>query len=182
MSVHEFSSNIKTNLLSLDRGQPQIEPALVRTISDTRLHLERKKESCSNGGKSKVTSQYFTLLIMSQRSFAFTPTALRSLEQDQDLLERQWHQRKLREPTLTGYFLRKEARDRAIHSKKIPKEPPPLVCTDLIIQNALFTGDLETIKQFFPKGSPAKLVIRPEGGAMRWVSDGEVRGKFEHCV
>ncbi|XP_062847919.1 ankyrin repeat and SOCS box protein 10 [Trichomycterus rosablanca] len=113
---------------------------------------------------------------MSHRSFAFTPTALRSLEQDQDLLERQRNQRKLKEPTLTGYLLRKEARDRAIHSRKSPEEPPPLVCTDLVIQNALYTGDLETIKQFFPKGSPAKLVIQPEGGAMRWVSDGKVKG------
>lgn len=114
---------------------------------------------------------------MSHRSFAFTPTALRSLEQERDLLERRRHQRKLIEPTVNGYLLRKEARERATLSRKNPEEPSaPLLCRDLVVQNALYTGDVEAVKNLFPKGSPDKLVIKPEGGAMRWVADGRIRG------
>ncbi|KAF4087513.1 hypothetical protein AMELA_G00071470 [Ameiurus melas] len=113
---------------------------------------------------------------MSRRSFAFSPTALRSLEQEQDLLERRRHQRKLMEPTINGYLLRKEARERATISRTNPEVPSvPLVCRDLVVQNALYTGDVEAVKTLFPKGSPDKLVIKPEGGAMRWVADGKVR-------
>ncbi|KAF5903948.1 ankyrin repeat and SOCS box protein 10 isoform X1, partial [Clarias magur] len=114
---------------------------------------------------------------MFHRSFAFSPTALRALEQEEDLLERRSHQRKLIEPTVNGYLLRKEARERAALTRRSPEVPSvPLVCRDLVVQNALYTGDVEAVKTLFPKGSPDKLVIRPEGGAMRWVSDGRVRG------
>lgn len=117
---------------------------------------------------------------MSHRSFAFTPTALRSLEQDErNLLEKRRHQRKLIEPTVNGYLLRKEAREIANVSRRNQEElSVPLVCQDLVVQNALYTGDLEAVKTLFPKGSPDKLVIKPEGGAMRWVADGKVKGTF----
>lgn len=116
---------------------------------------------------------------MSHRSFAFTPTALHSLEQERDFLERWRHQRKLIEPTVSGYLLRKEARERATLSRKNQEVPSvPLLCRDLVVQNALYTGDVEAVKTLFPKGSPDKLVIKPEGGAMRWVADGKVRGMF----
>ncbi|XP_036447775.1 ankyrin repeat and SOCS box protein 10 isoform X1 [Colossoma macropomum] len=114
---------------------------------------------------------------MSQRSFAFTPTALRSLEQDRDLLERRRYQRQLVDPVLSGYLLRKEAREKTRLFKQNRQEPTtPMVCRDLVVQNALYTGNVEAVKEFFPKGSSANLVIQPEGGAMRWVSDGKVRG------
>ncbi|XP_007234649.2 ankyrin repeat and SOCS box protein 10 [Astyanax mexicanus] len=114
---------------------------------------------------------------MSRRSFAFTSTALRSLEQDRDLLERQHYQRRLVDPVVSGYLLRKEAREKTRLSRQtLPEQVPPTVCQDLLVQNALFTGNLEAVKEFFPKGSKATLVIQPEGGAMRWVSDGKVRG------
>ncbi|XP_037392988.1 ankyrin repeat and SOCS box protein 10 isoform X1 [Pygocentrus nattereri] len=114
---------------------------------------------------------------MSQRSFAFTPTALRSLEQDRDLLERRRYQRQLVDPVLSGYLLRKEAREKTRLFKQTRLEPTaPMVCRDLVVQNALYTGNVEAVKEFFPKGSSANLVIQPEGGAMRWVSDGKVRG------
>ncbi|GAA6079595.1 ankyrin repeat and SOCS box protein 10 isoform X2, partial [Tachysurus ichikawai] len=113
---------------------------------------------------------------MSQQSFAFTPTALRSLEQERDLMERRTHQRKLIEPTVNGYLLRKEARERAAVSRNNTEVASvPLLCRDLVVQNALYTGDVEAVKNLFPKGSPEKLVIKPEGGAMRWVADGRMR-------
>ncbi|XP_026876083.2 ankyrin repeat and SOCS box protein 10 isoform X2 [Electrophorus electricus] len=114
---------------------------------------------------------------MSQRSFAFTPAAIRSLEEERDLLERQRHQRRVLEPRLTCYLLRKEARERSAQSSMTAAGPPtPLVCRDLVVQNALFTGDMQAMKELFPIGSSATLVIQPEGGAMRWVADGKMRG------
>ncbi|KAI5624209.1 ankyrin repeat and SOCS box protein 10 [Silurus asotus] len=114
---------------------------------------------------------------MSHQSFVFTQTALRSLEQEQDLLERRRHQRKLIEPTVNSYLLRKEARERDIVSRRNQEVASmPLVCCDLVVQNALYTGDLEAVKKLFPKYSPDKVVIKPEGGAMRWVADGKIRG------
>lgn len=115
---------------------------------------------------------------MSRERFAFTPTALRSLEQDRELLERRSFQRQRIAPVLSSYLLRKEAREKTRLLRQRPLEPDtPMVCRDLIVQNALYTGDVEAVKELFPKGSSATLVVQPEGGAMRWVSDGEVRGK-----
>ncbi|XP_076827314.1 ankyrin repeat and SOCS box protein 10 isoform X1 [Brachyhypopomus gauderio] len=114
---------------------------------------------------------------MSHGRFAFSPAALRSLEQERDLLERQKHQRRATEIVLTGYLLRKEALGRSARSAPpTAGAPPPLVCRDLVVQNALFTGDVGAVKELFPKGVSPTLVIQPEGGAMRWVSDGKVRG------
>ncbi|XP_066538704.1 ankyrin repeat and SOCS box protein 10 [Hoplias malabaricus] len=114
---------------------------------------------------------------MSRGSFAFTPTALRSLEQDRDLLERRRYQRQLVDPVVSGYLLRKEAREKTrLLRQSRPQPTVPKICRDLLVQNALYTGNTEAVKAFFPKGSVVNLVIQPEGGAMRWVSDGKVRG------
>ncbi|KPP73009.1 hypothetical protein Z043_107938 [Scleropages formosus] len=44
-----------------------------------------------------------------------------------------------------------------------------LVCRDLVVHNALFTGDLEAVKRLFPKGAPVNLVVESRGGDMRWI-------------
>uniref|UniRef100_A0A4W4DRV6 Ankyrin repeat and SOCS box containing 10 n=1 Tax=Electrophorus electricus TaxID=8005 RepID=A0A4W4DRV6_ELEEL len=99
---------------------------------------------------------------MSQRSFAFTPAAIRSLEEERDLLERQRHQRRVLEPRLTCYLLRKEARERSAQSSMTAAGPPtPLVCRDLVVQNALFTGDMQAMKELFP--------IEAKPGVRRWM-------------
>lgn len=110
---------------------------------------------------------------MSRNSFVFTPTALRSLERDQDILERHKYRKQLASHHLTSYMLRKEARDQAP-----PRSSPALaaaVCQDLVVQNAVYTGDLEAMQRFFPRGSTANLVIEPQGGDMRWIATGEGR-------
>lgn len=110
---------------------------------------------------------------MSRSSFVFTPTALRSLEHDQDLLDRHEHKRRLASCHLSSYLLRKEARERA------PPRPTAglraAVCRDLVVQNAVYTGDLEALQRFFPRGSTANLIIEPHGGDMRWTTFGEGR-------
>ncbi|XP_030626053.1 ankyrin repeat and SOCS box protein 10 [Chanos chanos] len=114
---------------------------------------------------------------MSQGSFVFTSTALRSLQQDQDLLDRHRRLRQLATPVVTGYLLRKEAREKKTDSRFTPAETPcPRICHDLVVQNALYTGDLEAVNHLFPKGSPVNLVIQPQGGTLRWEAEGNVRG------
>lgn len=82
---------------------------------------------------------------------------------------------RLAAPVLSGYLLRKEARERAPSSRQT-SAGPPVVCKDLVVQNALYTGNLEAVKAIFSRGFPSDLIVQPQGGAMRWVSSGKVRG------
>ncbi|XP_041932600.1 ankyrin repeat and SOCS box protein 10 isoform X1 [Alosa sapidissima] len=109
---------------------------------------------------------------MSQGRFVFSPSALRSLERDKELLEREQSQRRLAAPAVTSYFLRKEVREKSIAWSHGSPQRPALICKDLVVQNALYTGDLEALRQLFPKGAPVNLVIQPEGGDMIWVNKG----------
>lgn len=110
---------------------------------------------------------------MSRNSFVFTPTALRSLEHDQDLLDRHEYKRQLASCRLSSYLLRKEARERAT-----PRPSGGLraaVCQDPVVQNAVYTGDLEAMQRLLPRGSMVNLIIEPQGGNMRWTTTGEGR-------
>uniref|UniRef100_A0A8C1WGS8 Ankyrin repeat and SOCS box containing 10 n=1 Tax=Cyprinus carpio TaxID=7962 RepID=A0A8C1WGS8_CYPCA len=106
---------------------------------------------------------------MSRRSLMYKPSSLRSLEQER-------HQMRLAAPVLSGYLLRKEARDRGTSSRQTVGNPP-MVCQDPVIQNALYTGNVKAVKEIFSKGFPSDLFIQPQGGAMRWSANGKVRGK-----
>lgn len=46
----------------------------------------------------------------------------------------------------------------------------PLECRDLLVQNALFTGDLEMVQKFFPKNAAINLIIEARGNELRWTS------------
>nr|XP_020505192.1 ankyrin repeat and SOCS box protein 10 [Labrus bergylta] len=108
---------------------------------------------------------------MSRGSFVFTPMALRSLQLDEDMLERYKYKRQLASHQLNNYLLKKEARDRA--PLRTSTALPAAVCQDAVVQNALYTGDLEAMQHLFPRGSTANLIIEPQGGEMRWVATGE---------
>ncbi|XP_060899664.1 ankyrin repeat and SOCS box protein 10 isoform X1 [Labrus mixtus] len=108
---------------------------------------------------------------MSRGSFVFTPMALRSLQLDEDMLERHKYKRQLASHQLNNYLLKKEARDRA--PLRTSTALPAAVCQDAVVQNALYTGDLEAMQHLFPRGSTANLIIEPQGGEMRWVATGE---------
>ena len=107
---------------------------------------------------------------MSHGSFVFTSTALRSFQLDEDMLERDNYKKRLASRKLNGYLLKKDARDRVSLRSSIVL--PPAICYDLVIQNALYTGDTEAVQRLFPKGSTPNLIIEPQGGDMRWVSRG----------
>ncbi|XP_029381183.1 ankyrin repeat and SOCS box protein 10 isoform X1 [Echeneis naucrates] len=108
---------------------------------------------------------------MSGRSFVFTPMALRSLELDEDMLERYKYKRRLASHHLSTYMLKTEARNREL--LRSSSAFPPTVCQDVVIQNALYTGNLEAMQHLFPRGSTVNLIIEPQGGDMRWVARGE---------
>ncbi|XP_074507645.1 ankyrin repeat and SOCS box protein 10 isoform X1 [Sebastes fasciatus] len=108
---------------------------------------------------------------MSRDSFVFTSMALRSLEYDEDMLERHKIKRQLASHHFNSYMLKKTLRDRAPSTSSTAT--PPAVCQDVVVQNALYTGDLEAMQHLFPRGSTANLIIEPQGGDMRWVATGE---------
>lgn len=53
----------------------------------------------------------------------------------------------------------------------------PLECRDLLIQNALFTGDLDTVQKYFTKNAAINLIIETRGDMLRWTST--KRGGYE---
>lgn len=115
---------------------------------------------------------------MSRDSFVFTSSALRSFEDDEDVLERQKYKKQLAGHHFNRYMLKKELRDRAPLSSSTLM--PPAVCHDSVVQNALYTGDLEAMQHLFPRGSTANLIVEPQGGDMRWVAAGD--GKRQHLL
>ncbi|NXM02712.1 ASB10 protein, partial [Tyrannus savana] len=46
----------------------------------------------------------------------------------------------------------------------------PLECRDLLVQNALFTGDLDMVQKFFTKSTAINLIIETRGDVLRWTS------------
>ncbi|NWV96444.1 ASB10 protein, partial [Machaerirhynchus nigripectus] len=46
----------------------------------------------------------------------------------------------------------------------------PLECRDLLVQNALFTGDLDMVQKYFTKSAAINLIIKTRGDALRWTS------------
>ncbi|NWT06446.1 ASB10 protein, partial [Mionectes macconnelli] len=46
----------------------------------------------------------------------------------------------------------------------------PLECRDLLVQNALFTGDLDMVQKFFTKSAAINLIIETRGDVLRWTS------------
>ncbi|NXI40093.1 ASB10 protein, partial [Galbula dea] len=46
----------------------------------------------------------------------------------------------------------------------------PLECRDLLVQNALFTGNLEMVQKYFTRRAAINLVIVAQGDELRWTS------------
>ncbi|NXG64566.1 ASB10 protein, partial [Hemiprocne comata] len=46
----------------------------------------------------------------------------------------------------------------------------PLECRDLLVQNALFTGDLEMVQKYFTRSAAVNLIIETRGDELRWTS------------
>ncbi|NXW94295.1 ASB10 protein, partial [Alopecoenas beccarii] len=46
----------------------------------------------------------------------------------------------------------------------------PLECRDLLVQNALFTGDLEMVQKYFTRSAAVNLIIETRGDELHWTS------------
>ncbi|NXJ14032.1 ASB10 protein, partial [Odontophorus gujanensis] len=46
----------------------------------------------------------------------------------------------------------------------------PLQCRDLLVQNALFTGDLEMVQKYFTRSTAINLIIEIRGEELHWTS------------
>ncbi|NWI66175.1 ASB10 protein, partial [Todus mexicanus] len=46
----------------------------------------------------------------------------------------------------------------------------PLECRDLLVQNALFTGDVEMVQKYFTKSAAVNLIIEVRSDELRWTS------------
>ncbi|KAK6302769.1 hypothetical protein J4Q44_G00271240 [Coregonus suidteri] len=171
-------------------------PAL-QDIYSTRCHRKAKKIindlshpshglftplSSRRRARSQPVSQSFNM--SGGGSFVFTPTALRSLQLDEDMLERDKYKKQLASHQLNGYMLKKEARDRVgpAPTRSCTYIRPPAVCHDLVIQNAIYTGDADAVQHFFPRGVTSNLIIKPQGGDMRWVARGEDEPECEDLI
>lgn len=53
----------------------------------------------------------------------------------------------------------------------------PLQCRDLLVQNALFSGDLEMVRKYFTRSTAINLIIESRGEELRWTSR-----KFGGCA
>ncbi|XP_040320411.1 ankyrin repeat and SOCS box protein 10 isoform X2 [Herpailurus yagouaroundi] len=51
-----------------------------------------------------------------------------------------------------------------------PTRPSPLLCRDMALQNALYTGDLARLQELFPPHSTADLVLEHRAAEPRWSS------------
>lgn len=61
-----------------------------------------------------------------------------------------------------------------------PPRPLPLLCRDMALQNALYTGDLARLRELFPPGSTADLLLECKAAEPRWTS--HQRGKEGACA
>ncbi|XP_032633606.1 ankyrin repeat and SOCS box protein 10 [Chelonoidis abingdonii] len=46
----------------------------------------------------------------------------------------------------------------------------PIECRDVLVQNALFTGDLEAVRKHFTDSAAVNLIIESKGDELRWTS------------
>ncbi|NXN85277.1 ASB16 protein, partial [Bombycilla garrulus] len=88
---------------------------------------------------------------MAHESFAFSPSALRSLRLQRELLEREERRRALARASASLRFL-----------PGTPRAPPARrrqVCRDPAVHNALFAGDLPRVQNIFRDEATANLVL-----------------------
>ncbi|XP_030047750.1 ankyrin repeat and SOCS box protein 10 isoform X1 [Microcaecilia unicolor] len=96
-------------------------------------------------------------------TFAFSSSALRSIRLEAERSQDFRHDNS----TVLRYLPERRTlgRENGIRSYS----ETPVVCRDMLIHNALFTGDLERVQQHFTKHAATNLVIESRGEEMRWI-------------
>lgn len=97
---------------------------------------------------------------MAQETFAFSSSALRSLQAQRELMEREERRRAL-------------AREWAARRLQPPRAPHsssrrPRCCRDPAVHNALYAGDLQRVKGIFRDESTANMVLETVSEELVW--------------
>lgn len=100
-------------------------------------------------------------------SFPFSSATQRSLQQDKEQPDQQ---RCARPPSP------RTERSVAAQQSWVGRTEP-LQCQDLLVQNALFSGDLEMVQKFFTRSAAINLIIETRSEELRWTSK-----KFGGCA
>ncbi|XP_062424582.1 ankyrin repeat and SOCS box protein 10 [Rhea pennata] len=93
-------------------------------------------------------------------TFSFSSATLCSLQLDEEKLDR-WKYSQARHS---------EGNLNPVGRRCQNSRTEPLECRDLLVQNALFTGDLEMVQKYFTKGAAINLIIETKGDELRWTS------------
>ncbi|XP_068775578.1 ankyrin repeat and SOCS box protein 16 isoform X2 [Struthio camelus] len=101
---------------------------------------------------------------MSQETFAFTSSALRSLRLQRELLELEERRRALARESATRRFLPPRA------SAQLAPAPArrPQRCRDPAVHNALYAGDLLRVKSIFKDENAANLIMETVSEELAW--------------
>lgn len=65
---------------------------------------------------------------------------------------------------------------------RVPRPPSPLLCQDMALQNALYTGDLARLHELFPPHSTADLLLESRAAEPRWSCHQRGEGRRGHRV
>lgn len=109
---------------------------------------------------------------MTDCTFPFTSAAQRSVQMDEEQLDQWKYSRQVRPQYHHRECSRSPAGQGYLRSRS-----EPLECRDLLVQNALFTGDLERVQKYFSRNAAVNLIIETKGDELRWTSR-----KFGGCV
>nr|XP_009668801.1 PREDICTED: ankyrin repeat and SOCS box protein 10 [Struthio camelus australis] len=101
-------------------------------------------------------------------TFSFSSATLCSLQLDEEQLDQWKYSQRLRPRHREGNLnpVGQGCQNRATGGGRTE----PLECRDLLVQNALFTGDLEMVRKYFTKGAAINLIIETKGDELRWTS------------
>ncbi|KAK2519537.1 hypothetical protein Q9966_013827 [Columba livia] len=98
-------------------------------------------------------------------SFPFSSTAQRLLQLDEEQLDPQKDSRRPR-----SQYHRSEHNLCPVRQGCRDSRLEPLECRDLLVQNALFTGDLEMVQKYFTRSAAINLIIEIRGDELHWIS------------
>uniref|UniRef100_A0A8B9BP00 Ankyrin repeat and SOCS box containing 10 n=1 Tax=Anser brachyrhynchus TaxID=132585 RepID=A0A8B9BP00_9AVES len=100
-----------------------------------------------------------------ESAYAIVMTLRRPLQMDEEQLDQWKYSRQVR----PRYHHRECSRSPAGQGY-LRSRTEPLECRDLLIQNALFTGDLERVQKYFSRNAAVNLIIETKGDELRWTS------------
>ncbi|XP_015741463.1 ankyrin repeat and SOCS box protein 16 [Coturnix japonica] len=103
---------------------------------------------------------------MAQETFAFSSSALRSLQAQRELLEREERRRFLAREWAAMRLRPHNPRPQSYSSNRRPR-----CCRDPAVHNALYAGDLQRVKGIFKDESTANMVLETHSEELLWAPE-----------